>query len=83
VVLSGMRKWQDLEDLLNKAVETPGVDQAAAFNEFGIMYEMRGEYELAIKNYKTAIRMSLKNSKIEAYRDAIDRCKVKIDVLKN
>ena len=83
VVLSGMRKWQDLEDLLNKAIETPGVDQAAAFNEFGIMYEMKGEYELAIKNYKTAIRMSLKNSKIDAYRDAIDRCKVKMDILKN
>jgi tetratricopeptide (TPR) repeat protein len=83
VVLSGMRKWKELEDLLNKAIETPGVDQAAAFNEFGIMYEMKGEYTLAIKNYKTAIRMSLKNAKIDAYRDAIDRCKVKMDILKN
>jgi hypothetical protein len=47
------------------------------------MYEMRGDYDAAIKNYKTAIRMSLKNAKIDAYRDAIDRCRVKMDVLNN
>jgi len=83
VVLSGMRKWNELEALLTKALETPGVDQAAAQNEFGIMHEMKGEYDKAIASYKNAIRASLKNAKIDAYRDAIDRCRTKIEVLGN
>ena len=33
VVLSGNSKWEELEDLLRKALETAGVDRAAIFNE--------------------------------------------------
>src|SRR5438045_3865424 len=61
VVLSGMEKWKELDELLSKALDTPGVDRAAVYNEYGIMHEMQADYEKAITNYKNAIRYTLKD----------------------
>ncbi|MDB5230589.1 MAG: hypothetical protein JWN76_1394 [Chitinophagaceae bacterium] len=77
VVLSGNSKWQELDELLKKALETAGVDRAAIFNEYGIMYEMKAEYDEAIRHYKQAIRYTLKDTSMENYRNAIKRCKGK------
>lgn len=81
VVLSGMEKWDELKDLLQRALETPGVDRAAVYNESAIMNELQGDYEKAISDYKSAIRYTLKDSAMENYKNAIRRCRTKQEML--
>lgn len=81
VVLSGMEKWEELQQLLDRALEMPGVDKSAVYNEYAIMYELQGKYDQAIQQYKNAIRYTLKESNLDNYRNAIRRCKSKQEIL--
>ncbi len=80
-VLSNMNRWKDLEDLLAKALEVPGVDKASIYNEYGIMYELRGNYNEAIKKYKEAIRYTLTNANLDIYESSVKRCEKKKSLL--
>lgn len=80
VVLSGMNKWTELKKLLAKALQVPGVDKAAVYNEYAIMCELKGEYDKAIDFYKKAIRFTLKDANVDAYYNAIKRCKTKKEI---
>ncbi len=81
MVLSSMGKWDELEKLLRQALEVPGIDRASIYNEFGIMYELCGNYAEAIEHYKLAIRFTLSDTNLETYKGSIDRCKRKQEVL--
>lgn len=83
VVLSSASKWNELEQLLGKALTIPGVDKAAIYNEYGIMHELKGDYDTAIKNYREAIRYTLKDSNLEIYKNGINRCKTKKEILQD
>ncbi len=80
VVLSGMNKWIELKRLLAKALQVPGVDKAAVYNEYAIMCELRGEYDKAIEYYRKAMRYTLKDANFESYSNGIKRCKTKQEV---
>lgn len=80
-VLSTMNKWNELEDLLSKALGVPGVDKASVYNEYGIMNELRGKYDEAVKNYKEAIRNTLVNTNIDTYQSSVKRCQTKKELL--
>jgi tetratricopeptide (TPR) repeat protein len=83
VVLSGQHKWEELTDLLNRALDTPGVDKASCYNEMGIMMELQERYDEAISAYRTAVRMSMRGCKVDQYIDSIGRCKIKKQFFKN
>lgn len=80
-VLSTMHKWKELEELLRKALDVPAVDKASVYNEYGIMNELRGNYEEAIKNYKDAIRYTLVTENIDTYQSSVKRCQTKKSLL--
>ena len=80
-VLSTMNKWTELEELLSKALNVPGVDKATVYNEYGIMNELRGNYDEAIKKYKEAIRYTLSTVNIDTYQSSIKRCQTKKELL--
>lgn len=80
-VLSTMNKWKELEALLTKALDVPGVDKASVYNEYGIMNELRGNYDEAVKNYKEAIRNTLVTANIETYQSSVKRCQTKKELL--
>ncbi|MDQ2751519.1 MAG: tetratricopeptide repeat protein [Bacteroidota bacterium] len=80
-VLSTMNKWKELEELLIKALDVPGVDKASIYNEYGIMYELRGNYNEAVKKFKEAIRYTLVNANLETYKLSIKRCEMKKEIL--
>ncbi len=80
-VLSSMNRWKELEELLGKALEVPGVDKATVYNEFGIMNELRGNYDEAILKYKEAIRQTLAIANIDTYQTSIKRCQKKKELL--
>ncbi|MGC9044059.1 MAG: tetratricopeptide repeat protein [Myxococcota bacterium] len=53
------------------------------YNEFGIMYELRGDYLKAIDYYKKAINASLTEKDIDIYRESINRCMTKKEILQS
>jgi tetratricopeptide (TPR) repeat protein len=83
VVLSAMGKYEELENLLNKALVIPGIDRATIYNEYAIMNELKTDYAKAIEHYKLAIRYSLNDNNIDTYKNSIQRCRNKAEILKD
>lgn len=82
ITLSTLNKLDELEQLLNQALTVPGVDKPMIFNEFGILFEMKGEFDKAVEHYKKAIIASLNDANIDIYSKSIERCKRKNEMLK-
>ncbi len=77
VLLSTVRKFNDLEKLLEKAMQVPGINLAAIYNEYGIMNEQQGKLDAAIDSFKKAAQASLSEKDVEFYQGAIRRCQTK------
>ena len=82
ITLSTVNKLDEQEQLLNQAIKVPGIDRPLIYNEFGIMYEMKGDFDNAVEHYKKAIIASLNDANIEIYSKSIERCKKKKEMLK-
>lgn len=74
ICLSTMGKYNELKEFLDKAILVAGVNKSQINNEYGIMYEMQGDFEKAISYYQTAINQSLNSNDISIYQESIDRC---------
>lgn len=81
ILLSTLERWEDLRALLNQGLSIPGINKAKIHNEYGIMFETLGDYEMAIEAYKGAVRYTFKSQDIEAYRNAVVRCIRKSELL--
>jgi tetratricopeptide (TPR) repeat protein len=77
ILLSTLGKYDEQKELLAKALTVPGIDKPGMYNEMAIACEMQGQYDEAIENYKTAIRLSLVDANIDTYMASIERCKKK------
>lgn len=80
IVLSTLKKWNDLDSLLNDALKIPHINLSTIHNEFGIMHEMCGRYDKAIISYKEAVKSSLDLKNVSIYKDSILRCKQKQEI---
>jgi Tfp pilus assembly protein PilF len=78
VVLSDLKKYDELVALLEKGLQTPGVDARVMYGEYGRMYEKQEEYEKAIENYTKAMKQSWTDEDMKFNEDAIARCKKKM-----
>lgn len=78
ILLSTLQKYDDLNELLKKALEVPGVDRANVYNEYGIMYENLGEYSRAINSYKECAKMTFSKATMDKALESIDRCNTKM-----
>ena len=83
VCLSTLKKFDELEQLLEKALTVPGLDRSAVYNEYAIMYEVQGNYELAIKYYGEYIKHVFGHDLIDSAMGSIERCKRKRDIFEN
>jgi tetratricopeptide (TPR) repeat protein len=81
IVLSSLGKYDELEVLLGQAMLIPGIDKAAIHNEFGILHELKLEFNKAIEQFKIAVRFSLSDLNVDTYLKSIDRCRKKRDLL--
>lgn len=81
ILLSGQGRLDELEELLYKALEVPGINRAKVYNEFGIMHEIRGDYEKAVDGYKSAVQFSFVEVDIAAYKKSIHRVREKQAIL--
>ena len=76
-LLSITNKFDELEKLLEKALEIPGANKMRIYNEYAIMYENKGEFDKAIEYYKKTITYAFVMQDFYLFKDSIERCKMK------
>ena len=81
IMLSILRRFDDLKSHLDTAINIPGVAKSTVYYEYGIMYEQTGKFELAIDNYKKCGLQSMDQATIDRVKKAIARCKSKEEFL--
>ncbi|MEM0998792.1 MAG: tetratricopeptide repeat protein [Bacteroidota bacterium] len=81
ILLSGQGRLEELEELLHRALACPGINRAKIYNEFGIMHEIRGAYDLAVDAYKAAVQFSFVETDIAAYKNSIVRVRKKQSII--
>jgi len=80
-LLSSLRKFDELEQLLKGCINVPGINYATIYNEFALMREMQGEIDDAIHYFKLHIKNSFDLKSIETASEAIQRCERKKQLL--
>jgi len=80
IVLSTLKKWDELTTLLNKALNVPGINASTIQNEFAIMYEAQGKYKEAIEAYKQYAAATFDDKQLDTAKASIERCKKKMDL---
>ena len=81
-VYQDQERLSDLTKHLEKCLKITILDKSWVYIRYGIIHENKGQYEEAIKQYRKAILLSMSNDKIREYQSDIDRCKVKLEVVK-
>lgn len=76
-LLRDQHRLDELKTLLEKALKVEGINRCGIYDEYGSLYELKGEYNKAIKMYRMAIRYCLNDSVLEDLRKHIKRCRKK------
>lgn len=79
--LSNQGRFDELKMHLDKLSNLPGITKDTVANEYAIMYEMQGNPQTATDYYQKAAMVTLDTGKLEKYRDGIERCKKKLELL--
>lgn len=82
ILLSTLKKWDELEALLHQAETIPTINRATIANEYAIMYEMQGKFDEATNKYKEYISHVFDNKQIDNALASIERCQRKKEMLK-
>ena len=70
-------RFDELTQLLEKALTIGGVQRSFIYNEYGRMYEVSGKLRKAVKFYKLAFRWTFNEQDLNLYKDNIRRCRDK------
>lgn len=79
--LSNQGRFDELKTHLDRVSQLPGIARDTIFNEYGMMYEMQGDPHTASDYYQKAAMMTLDMAKLDKYRDSIDRCRKKLEIM--
>jgi tetratricopeptide (TPR) repeat protein len=80
-LLSSLRKYEELEKLLERAIGVSGISYATIYNEYGLMREMQGDIDDAIHYFRLHIKNSFDAKSIETAAESIKRCERKKQLL--
>jgi Tfp pilus assembly protein PilF len=80
-LLSSLRKFDELEELLKRAIGVSGISYATLYNEYGLMREMQGNLDDAIHYFRLHIKNSFDGKSIETAAESIRRCERKKELL--
>lgn len=79
--LSNLQRFEELKAHLDKVSNLPGIAQDTIANEYAIMYEMQGKLQEAMDYYQKAAMVTLDGAKLDKYKESIERCHKKMDIL--
>ncbi len=80
--LSNLGRFDELKAHLDKVSTIPGIAKDTIANEYAIMYEMQGSLQDAIDHYQKAAIVTLDITKLDKYKESIERCQRKLEILK-
>ena len=79
--LSNQNRYEELKNHLDKMSQIQGIAKDTIANEYAILYEMQGNLQVAIDYYQKAAIVTLDSAKLDKYKEAIDRCKKKLEII--
>lgn len=74
ILLSTLKKYDELKELLDTALTIPGVTHSTMYNEYAIMLEQQGKLDDAIAYYKKAGMETLDKNVLDRAKTSIERC---------
>lgn len=80
-LLSNAGRFDELKAHLDKMSNIAGIAKDTIANEYAIMYELQGNPQAAIDSYQKAAIITLDSAKLDKYKDSIERCRKKIELL--
>jgi Tfp pilus assembly protein PilF len=81
--LSNQGRFDELKAHLDKVAQIPSIAKDTVYNEYAIMYEMQGDPQTAMDYYQKAAMVTLDMGKLDKYKENLDRCRKKIEILKS
>lgn len=76
-LLLSQERYTEQVAVLNKGLETTGVNKDKAWYYSGLMHERQKQFEEAIENFQKALFYSVIDTEIAFYQQAIERCLMK------
>lgn len=83
ILLSTLKKFDELKELLTKAELVAGISMATINNEWAIMHEAQNNLDLAIEFYKKTASSTFDNKTLDLAMSSIDRCNRKKSMITN
>ncbi|MDP2387020.1 MAG: hypothetical protein Q8M29_11650 [Bacteroidota bacterium] len=81
ILLSTLKKYDELTLLLNKAEQVAGINHSTIANEWAIMLEAQGKLDEAIVNYRKVIAQTFDNKTVDIAMESVARCEKKRNFL--
>lgn len=81
ILLSTLGKWDELKELLDTAIDIPGITKSTIYNEYAIMYEQQGKFDEAVDHYRKTALNTLDKAVLERAKGSIDRCNLKKELM--
>jgi tetratricopeptide (TPR) repeat protein len=80
-LLTDLERWEDLDLHLSFCNEIATLDKCWIHSKRAGMYELLQNFNDALKYYEQAILFSLNDDKIKTYREDIERCSLKREII--
>ena len=80
--LERLAKYEELEEVIKKGLEQPATNKEAMHRLYGRLYELRGDFDKAIVEFRKAIALSFSTEEINELDEGIKRCERKKTILR-
>lgn len=77
VLLMDLERFDDLSQIVNKAMEVEAIDKSWLHHRLGLVKELQLKLDEAIVYYEKAMLLTLNEDKIKSYKEDIERCEEK------
>jgi len=82
-ILIDLERYNELKRHLDKCLRISTIDKAWVYYRLGMLEEINGHYDKAMRQYKKAILHCFNNEKMRTYQSDIERCKIKADITRD
>ncbi|HEV2483548.1 MAG TPA: hypothetical protein VGS79_27975, partial [Puia sp.] len=79
--LMDMERFDELQQHLEKCLRVRTIDKSWVYGRFALAEELRQRYEKAVFYFEKAILASQNDEKIKDYRQDMERCQMKTEIL--